>query len=252
MRRSLVLLLAVLAVSCGKAPAPNAAGETEAARPASAASPAPAGSPPAPAKQYALPDVRNVTQETVWRSSDNKGKDGEELPPWKEVKIDVRLNEKPQAGEKITVVPLDVDIAPADFKILKLTQENKSCDEKRPVPVWLLGLEPITAGPFFEAKAPAGRREETPFDVCVIHPAVEFSRQLRRGQFTGEMLPEGIHPDTVTAAIDLTNDGRPDVLVASYCCKDTAKPAGECDYTCGKEFKRTASGWKLMDEHGPC
>lgn len=253
MRRTLALLLAVLVVSCDKAPPPGAAKPADAAKTSdAAATPGATSTPPASSRQYPLPDVQNVTQATVFRSSDNKDKDGDDLPPWKKVEIDVRLDQRPKVGEKITIVPLDVDIAPSDLRILKVTQENKSCDEKILVPWWALGLEPITGGPFFEVTAPADRREETPFDVCVIHPAVEFARQLRREQLTKEMLPEGIHPDTVTAAIDLTNDQRPDLLVAAYCCKDTARPARECDYTCGKEFKRTASGWKLMDEHGPC
>ncbi|HEX8846482.1 MAG TPA: hypothetical protein VF791_17675 [Pyrinomonadaceae bacterium] len=248
MRRALILLLAVLVGACGtNTPSNQPKQVTEVAN----ASPAPTLRPTPTSKQFPLPEVKNVTQEMVWRESDNKGDDGD-LPPWKKINIDARLNEKPEVGEKVTVVPLDVEISPFDLKILKLTEENKSCDQKKHVPWWLVELEEITRKEFFEIKAIAGRREEYPFDVCVIHPAVEFARQLKKEQLTKKMIPAGISINTVTAAIDLTNDQEPDVLVVLYCCRDTTKEARDCDYTCGKIFKKTRNGWKLIEEHQPC
>jgi hypothetical protein len=251
----LVLLLAVLVVSCGTNSTQNSPPETKVAPPSPTASAAPANTPPQDSKQYALPDVQSFLQDTVWRESDNAGDDGD-LPPWKKVSLDARFDEKPKVDGKVTVVPLQVTIAPVELKILKVTEEEKPC-QKKPRSRWAVELEPITQKEFFEIKAISGRREEYPFDACVIYPAVEFARQLKPPQLTKEMIPEGVSLNTVTAAIDLTNDQQPDLLIAYYCCRDTTKMAdsddsADCDYTCGKLFKRTKDGWKLVEEQQPC
>lgn len=66
------------------------------------------------------------------------------------------------------------------------------------------------------------------------------------------MLPRGVAIKTVKAAVDLTNDGNPDVLVVEYCCGNPKKTAKDCDYTCGKTFKKTRNVWKLIDSSTPC
>lgn len=233
MRRALVLLLAV---PCGITSAPDTSKQTEAAKPSG---------------QSPLPDIRSVSQRTVFRKSDTQGPSGYYLPPWKEVKLDlIGFDEKPETGRNVTVVPLGVSVAPIQLKILKTRRVQDPCDNKLPG-YWEVELEQITQKEFFEFE-PAHVRKEIAFDACVIYPAVESARSLSPQQLTKEMLPEGISVNTVTAAIDLTNDQEPDLLIAYYCCDDTTRPREECDYTCGKEFKRTAGGWKLMDEHGPC
>ncbi len=69
------------------------------------------------------------------------------------------------------------------------------------------------------------------------------------------MLPKGISLSTVTAAIDLTNDLQPDLLVVRYCCNDATRPADDPDYDCyhcGKAFRKSKTGWKLVDTSAPC
>ena len=66
------------------------------------------------------------------------------------------------------------------------------------------------------------------------------------------MLPKGVALNTVKGAIDLTNDGIPDVLIVEYCCGNPNKAAEECDNTCGKTFKKIRNIWKLIDTAAPC
>lgn len=66
------------------------------------------------------------------------------------------------------------------------------------------------------------------------------------------MLPKGVAMNTVIGAIDLTSDGIPDVLIVKYCCDNPKKAAEECDYTCGKTFKKIRNIWKLIDTSAPC
>lgn len=203
-------------------------------------------------KIYPLPDVQSIVQVDVWRESDRKDSDGFALPPWSAVNLNhVGFDKKPAVGERVTVVPLGVDIGPISLKILKVTEREDPCNESLPR-YWEVELEKITRREFFEAKATRNRREDVPFDVCIIYPSVTFARQLKKERLTRGMIPRGVTPGTVTAAIDLTNDNKPDVLIAYYCCDDSRKPPEACDYTCGKIFKKVNRGWKLVEKLAPC
>jgi len=210
--------------------------------------------PPAPSIQanpVPMPSIRSIAEVSIWRTSDRKDQHGSYLPPWKEVKVaNIFFKEKPTAGSKVTIIPLGVGIAPFDLKIAKAEKKEFGCDEREPY-AWAVELELITHQEFFEIAPLPNRREEVPFDVCVIYPAVAVARQLKKGQLRSGMLPKGISINTVTAAIDLTNDHKPDVLIAEYCCNDSSK-SDECDYMCGKTFKKVRSIWKLIDEYAPC
>lgn len=202
-------------------------------------------------KTFSLPEVQSFTQTDIWRESDVKDKHGFDLPPYKKVNLNIfEFDRKPVVGDKVTVVPLEVNAAPIELKILKAT-ESEGCAKSSPRK-WRIELEPITGREFFEVSALPNRREDAPFDVCIIYPAVEFVRQIRLEQLTKEVVPEGITIRTVTAAIDLTNDLKPDILIAQYCCQDSTKPREECDLTCGKTFKKVKDKWKLVEESQPC
>lgn len=202
-------------------------------------------------KIFSLPKVQSFTQTDVWRESTVKDKHGFDLPPYTKVNLNIfEFDQKPGVGEKVTVVPLEVNVAPIELKILKAT-ESGGCDKSSPRN-WQIELEPITRREFFEVSAIPNRREDAPFDVCIIYPAVEFARQIKKEQLTQEVLPDGITIRTVTAAIDLNNDLKPDILIAQYCCQDSTKPREECDLTCGKTFKKVNDKWMLVDESQPC
>ena len=199
-----------------------------------------------------MPRTQTIGQATVWRTSDNKNGGGSAVGPWKEVQVTnvFGFKKKPIVGSKVTIVPLDVDLAPFDLKIIRLTAQ-KTCYDSLPV-WWEVDLEPVTARNVFEIAPTTNRSAEYPFDVAVIYPAVSRARQLARGRLTREMLPRGVAVSTVKAAIDLTNDQKPDVLIIEYCCGKPSQPPDACDYTCSKTFKKVGRAWTLIDTSGPC
>ena len=204
-------------------------------------------------KPVPLPQVQTVGEGVVWRISDNKGEQGNFLPPWTEVKITnvSGFNKKPAVGEKVTVIPLDVDIASLELRIVKAEKREDTCD-RRVRAWWEVELELVKQKVIFDIAPGANRAAEYPFDVCVIYPAVNFANQIKRERLTKNMLPRGIAIKTVKAAIDLTNDGKPDILVVDYCCGNPSQSAENCDYTCGKTFKKIRNTWKLIDTSTPC
>lgn len=203
-------------------------------------------------KPVPMPQVQTVGEGLVWRTSDNKGEHGNFLPPWKEVQIKnvSGFDKKPVVGEKVTVISLDVDIAPFELSIVK-TEKRAGCGEQSAAS-WEVDLEPVKQKIFFDTAPGPNRSEEYPFDVCIIYPAVRLANQLKRESLSNNLLPKAIMMKTVKAAIDLTNDGKPDVLVVDYCCGDPGKSAEDCDYTCSKTFKKVRNTWKLINTSSPC
>jgi hypothetical protein len=202
-------------------------------------------------KSFQMPNIETVSEADIWRISENKDQHGGYLPPWTEVKVPFfYLEKKPAADSKVTVVPLEVNIASFDWQIAKFEEKEAGCDDTKPT-AWEVELKPFTQREFFEIESLPNRSPEFPFDVVVLYPAVEFARQVKKEQITKQMLPKGTSINAVKAAIDVTNDQKPDVLLLKYCCQDATKST-DCDYTCGKLFKQVNGKWKLIDEYQPC
>jgi hypothetical protein len=203
-------------------------------------------------KPVPMPQVQTVGEGVVWRISDTKGESGNFLPPWKEIQITniSGFDKKPVVGEKVTVIPLDVDIPPFELSIVK-AEMRQGCSEQSAAS-WEVDLEPIKQKIFFDMAPGPNRAEEYPFDVSVIYPAVRFANHLKRESLSRNLLPKAITMKTVKAAIDLTNDGKPDVVVVAYCCGDPRKSAEDCDYSCSKTFKKIRNTWKLINTSSPC
>jgi len=200
-----------------------------------------------------MPKVETIGEGVVWRVSDNKDLHGNAVPPWKEVQVRNVFGFKraPNIGEKVTIIPLDAHAGVIHLSIRK-TQKRTQCDDSDGETWWELDLEPVSQKEYFEISSMPNRRDEVPFDVAIIYPAVKRARQLRRNELKQTMLPLRIALNTVKGAIDLTNDGIPDVMLVEYCCGQPKKPATHCDLTCGKTFRKVRDTWKLIDTSGPC
>lgn len=200
-----------------------------------------------------MPRIQTIGKGEVWRVSNNKDQHGSDLPPWKEIRVKnvFGFKQRPVIGRKVTIVPLDVNIAAQDLTIVKI-KKGASCGGSDVKARWEVELEPIKQKEYFDMTPIANRRAEVPFDVAIIYPAVKSARQLLRNDLKQSMLPKGVSLDTVKAAVDLTSDGAADVLLVEYCCGDPGKATGACDYTCGKTFRKVGNSWKLIDTSSPC
>lgn len=203
------------------------------------------------------PDVRQVSfcVTGIERSSPRQDEFGRNVRPFDSAVIPVyykRLAIAPKAGSQVTVVPLAAGLVPFNLKIVRVIREEECGDEKR----WNLELEPVTDRAILDAQPLAGGTDEFPFRACVIFPAVSSARAIPGTGFERRSLPRGVYAATIIAAIDLDGDGSPDFLETSYCCdrdQDRARNmARDCDYTCGKAFKKIAGRWRLVESFRPC
>jgi hypothetical protein len=154
--------------------------------------------------------------------------------------------------DKVTVVPLGVDISPIELRIVDVHPVDFPIKQEVYHYAWEAELEPITQTEFLEYK----KDEEFPFDVLWIYPSVEFSLLVSGDKLTDEMLPEGVDRNTVTAAIDLTNDQKPDLLMVSYCIEHypaDLPDAPPCRRGCSKKYVKDSEGkWKQIEDFRPC
>lgn len=196
--------------------------------------------------------ITTVAQGMVYRVSERTDESSRQLPPWKEVRIGnvFGFEKAPVIGDKVTVIPLEVNIALIELKIVRT---KKRQDENLPV-WWEVELEPVKHKEFYEAKPVNGSRSaEAPFDVCIVYPVIKSARAIRQDRLTKAMLPRGVTVKTVYAAIDITNDRRPDALITKFCCQNpTRSPKQQdCDYTCGKTYMKVNDVWKLSGSSSP-
>ncbi len=230
MRLAIILLLASLLLSCGGSPnSNNSATNTN----SSTAAPA---------------DIKVITQGTILRDADQQDPETGGKPPWKAIRVvDLFFDKEPKVGETVTVIPLEVSIAPLQLKIMEV---EKIEVEELPT-TWQVTLANIDSPEIMQIKAVAERREDQPFAVCVLYPAVNGTQALKPQTLAANSLPDKVALKTVTAAIDLNNDQKPDIVMTDYCCDDESKPGTDCDYSCSKTFLKEKEQWKLVGKSNP-
>ncbi len=192
------------------------------------------------------PKVSDFAVETFFRHSEQKDEKMNMLPPFQygEISFFVASN-KIKSGDSATAVSLQIDYQNITLKVKKIEGVPfLDCDvEKTGSNV---EFEKITDRRLLEIKPISGRAEEQPFDFLVIYPAVKNAKKLIQTELTKEMLPEKVGVEQVVAAIDLNDDGNPDLLVSNYCCYDSS----QCD--CTESYQKINSKWKYLGASEPC
>lgn len=199
-----------------------------------------------------MPAIDVVGVGDLQRTSATKDKSGLFMPPWTSVGVTNVFGFKvePRAGINATFVPIDVDLDPFELKLKGSTIQDGCVSSSQKW--WSAEFEPVTDPRLFSVRAIPGRSEEYPFSVVVIYPAVPSAWQLRRSELRQFPLPKGVKLATVKAAIDVTSDGAPDIVVTEYCCAGDAAKTSGCDLTCRATYKRSGKEWLKIDTFKPC
>jgi hypothetical protein len=203
-----------------------------------------------------LPLVKDFGVFYGYRDSDNTNVGGSPIAPFKSAKIEMVVDNEAKAGEKITMIPLQVEIEPFQIAISKVTKKRYGgCDEPGKDFHFEIEFEEITDKIVLEAGLIDNQGMER-FGVFTIYPAVDFAKNILPPALKQEMLPKDVAIQTVEAAIDLDNDGKPDILALSFCCADETKAVdstdNDCNYSCEKYFRKLNQSWKLVRSENPC
>lgn len=203
------------------------------------------------------PVVKDFSVFFLHRNSDNHDAGGTGIAPFKSAEIPMHTENEAKTGEKVTIIPLGVKIEPFQLAISKVTkQRDTGCDDPNPDFRFEIEHESITDKTILETDSKEQRADGVTFGVFTIYPAVEFVRNILPPELKPEMIPKGIAIETVEAAVDLGNDGKPDLLALSFCCADENEPvtsqSDNCFYSCEKYFKKINGAWKLIRSENPC
>lgn len=208
-------------------------------------SPTPAKKTPAKTK-LPVPPVSDFSIQSFFRHSEQKNEKMNMLPPYQYGEISFFIGStKVKAGDFATAVPLQIDGENLSLKIAKVEKAKfLDCDTEK------MGssveFEKIADERLLKMTPISERPEEQPFDFFVIYPAAKNARKLKQTELTKKMLPENVKVEQVVAAIDLNDDGTPDLLVVNYCCFDSS----QCD--CTDNYRKINGEWKNLGGSEPC
>ncbi|MGI8669550.1 MAG: hypothetical protein ACR2J3_06815 [Aridibacter sp.] len=203
---------------------------------------------------YAMPEIKEFGVFFFMRTSNTTDSSGIYQPPFKYGElVNIFFNYQPKKNEEITAIPIQADFEPINLKIESVKKSNfLDCNAEPPAYAWEVEFEKITDKRFLEFDSIKDRNAEYPFDFFVIYPKVKFAKRIKTKDLTKNMIPKGVYLNTVTGAVDLTNDGKPDLLEASYCCNNSKMSYETCDYTCGATYKKTKNRWKVVKYNSSC
>src|SRR5687767_636634 len=157
MRKLFLLSLATLFLSCSQPTSQqpkltNQAGsETNSGVPSTETGQS--ARPPVP-----LPEVKAFAVVSIWRASGKPDQRDPGITPPLEVRTEnIRMDLEPAVGEKVTVIPLGVNLAPVELKVIKTKKAQNECDDKKTKNQWDVELETIDRKEFLDA-APLSNR----------------------------------------------------------------------------------------------
>ncbi len=204
--------------------------------------------------KIALPIVKEFGVFRIIRNSDQKDGNGWMIPPFKEAEVQISLYNKPQVGEKVTILPLKVNIEPFQLTITEfLETEAYPCNDLKKNFYGDVIFEKINNKKILEIEPVENNVSQMPFEFLAIYPAVSFAKSIEKAELTTEMLPKGVSVETVKGAVDLDNDKRPDILEILFCCSNSSiAPNDTCKFICQKTFKKIGGKWKLINSADHC
>lgn len=199
-----------------------------------------------------ISEIKDVGQSSLIRNSEFKDKDGWAIPPYNFAYLNFRLNNELYAGDKMTIVPLEVNIESFQIEISKITKKDVVCPNgKASKTFWFIESEKVTDKRILEIQPLENHNPNNPFGVFVIYPAVEYAKSIDKYELTKINLPKNVSLNRVESAIDIDKDSKPDLLSVTFCCGELNKESSKnCPYLCYKYYKKINDNWIILSIDG--
>ena len=205
-----------------------------------------------PAPVSKTPDVHSFSQIELERRSQTQDEAKHFVPPWKAAFIKLDFFRRPTSQRTVTVVPLDASLPTIESRIEKVEVWSGGCDGEQNVS-WMATI-PVSSAAYLNAPTMPGHLPQSPFEVLVIYPAVPFAKALAVGELPLEMLPKNLPRALISAAVDVSGRGKPDLVVASYCCEGGGRSPNndKCDLSCQDYYRKRNGRWFIVRKIRPC
>jgi hypothetical protein len=201
------------------------------------------------ARSGKVPQIHSFWPAPFERESLKKDQNQHFIAPWTKGSFRIALMNPPTADLSITLVPVGVSLPTLRSKIGDVRKFVGGCEETT---VSWDAVVQVDQPNYLDAATLPNHLAESPFNAVVIYPAVPFAKSVPRVSLKDEMLPKGVARSTVAAAIDLTGDGSPDLLVVEYCFSDATKTPEQCDYSIQDSYEKRNGKWVRLRHVTPC
>lgn len=205
-----------------------------------------------------LPDTIGPDTIEFVSVGDIKLEDGRKNEGWKHAEvIEASMPFMPDTAEQVTLVPLTNDLPSINLSV-RGAQRTLGCGKE----IYRLEFSPIHHPSYLNAEAPPKKREEYPFDVGIVYPALQpagLAESVPVGDLSAHQLPGTFALETVKAAIRIDGQNHLSALVFRFCCDSDgqispakANSSGLSCMTCSATYLWSRNHWEVVDSGSPC
>jgi hypothetical protein len=177
--------------------------------------------------------VIDVADSGLFRESGAMDENSFYTRPYNKAGVIFTLNVKPKDDALITIVPIGVDLSSFNERIQRVEEIDVEADDKK----YNIFIGDIVKKDILESMPLADRRDDAPFDVACIYPAVETAAVLDLKTVDMNTLPEK-DIKSIKCLIDIDNDAVPDIAIVQI----------EDDYIVSRYYLKKNGTWKLLKE----
>lgn len=161
-----------------------------------------------PSQKY---NIEMIANSSFFRESDVKDENGFYVPPYKSGSVIFSFEEKIDQGEFVTLVPICSNSESFNKQISSVKEYSQSFNDSDVLTWFNATVDGIDNNNVLTAQPNEGRRDDTPFDIVALYPAVNDAKLLSKDNLNIEVLNE--KKDNLLAVIDINSDNQADVLI---------------------------------------
>jgi hypothetical protein len=186
-------------------------------------------------------NIIDVSDSGLYRESNSNDKDGFCIRPYLNAGAIFTFAVKPNENSQVTILSIGVKLSSFNTSINEIEEVNFDTDENNTNVAYNVYIENITDERYLESKPLLNRRDDTPFDVCCIYPAVKKASIIDLNAVDLIKLPEKNAKD-IKCLVDINEDMDPDVMIVETKIDD---------YTTSSFYIKKNEKWTLLKEALP-
>lgn len=191
-------------------------------------------------------DILDVTASVLFRISETKDEKGYQ-PPFTEASVIFSLDKKPKTGDFVTIVPVIAGLPTINVPINKIEELSEDIDENSKITWYNTYIDHVKESKYLSYKPEAGTREETPFSLLCIYPAIKYAsavdiKEVNINDLSKTISGVSLKTNDLRYAIDTNADNKPDLAMAQV---------RDGDYTISYYFIKIKDKWNLFKQNNP-
>ncbi len=191
-------------------------------------------------------DILDVTTSVLFRVSESKDDKGYQ-PPFTEASVIFSLDKKPKTGDIVTIVPIIAGLPAINVPVTKVEELSEDINENSKITWYNTYIDHIKESNYLNYKPEEGIREEAPFSLLCIYPAMKYAnavdiKEVNISDLSQTISGVSLKSNDLRYAIDTNGDNKPDLAIAQV---------RDGDYTLSYYFIKIKDKWALFKQDNP-